>query len=86
MPCPLLRAVLAVAVVLAAALSGCTLGREQQARLAPASVLAPSAQAATGGIPEIVRKVEPSVVTVGHDRGTGSGVIWSSWWTATPSA
>jgi serine protease DegQ len=29
-------------------------------------VLAPSAQAATGGIPEIVRKVEPSVVTVAH--------------------
>jgi serine protease DegQ len=77
MPRPLLRALLALAVVLAAALSGCTLGREPQARSAPAPVLAPSAQAATGGIPEIVRKVEPSVVTVAHDQGTGSGVIWS---------
>ena len=68
---------LAVAALLAAALTGCTLGREPQARSAPAPVLAPSAQAATGDIPEVVRKVEPSVVTIAHDQGTGSGVIWS---------
>jgi serine protease DegQ len=40
-------------------------------------VLAPSAQAATGDIPEVVHKVEPSVVTIAHDQGTGSGVVWS---------
>jgi S1-C subfamily serine protease len=77
MPSPLARALLALAVVLAAALSGCTLGREPQARSAPAPVIAPSAQAATGDIPEVVRKVEPSVVTIAHDPGIGSGVIWS---------
>jgi len=77
MPSPLARALLALTVVLAAALSGCTLGREPQARSAPAPVIAPSAQAATGDIPEVVRKVEPSVVTIAHDQGTGSGVIWS---------
>jgi serine protease DegQ len=68
---------LAVAAMLAAALTGCTLGQEPQARSTPAPVLAPSAQAATGNIPEVVQKVEPSVVTVAHDQGTGSGVIWS---------
>jgi serine protease DegQ len=77
MPRPVPRALLALAVVLAAALSGCTLGREPQARSAPAPQVAPSAQAATGGIPGIVRKAEPSVVTVVHDQGTGSGVVWS---------
>jgi len=70
-------ALLALAALLAAALTGCTLGREPQARSAPAPVLAPSAQAATGDIPEVVRTVEPSVVTIAHDQGTGSGVIWS---------
>ena len=73
----LARAWLALTAVLAATLSGCTLGQEPQARSAPAPVIAPSAQAATGDIPEVVRKVEPSVVTVAHDQGTGSGVIWS---------
>ena len=68
---------LVVAALLAAALTGCTLGREPQARSAPAPVLAPSAQAATGDIPEVVGTVETSVVTVAHDQGTGSGVIWS---------
>jgi serine protease DegQ len=77
MPRPLARALLALAVVLAAALSGCTLGREPQARSAPAPVIAPSAQAATGDLPQVVRKVEPSVVTIAHDQGTGSGVVWS---------
>jgi serine protease DegQ len=66
-----------VAALLAAALTGCTLGREPQARSAPAPVLAPSAQAATGDIPEVVRMIEPSVVTIAHDQGTGSGVVWS---------
>jgi serine protease DegQ len=72
----------AVAAVAAAVLAGCTLTREPQARSAPAPVTAPranaSAQAAAAGdIPGIVRKVEPSVVTISTDQGTGSGVVWS---------
>ena len=58
--------------------------RGSQARSAPAPVTAPapranaSAQAAAAGdIPGIVRKVEPSVVTIQHDQGSGSGVVWS---------
>jgi serine protease DegQ len=71
-----------VAVLLAAALAGCSLGREPQARSAPAPVTAAQvssgAQAATlGNVPEIVRKVEPSVVTIANQQGTGSGVVWS---------
>jgi serine protease DegQ len=73
---------IAVAALLAAALAGCDLGTEPQARSAPAPVTAAqvssSAQAATlGNVPGIVRKVEPSVVTISHDQGTGSGVVWS---------
>ena len=73
----------AVAALLAAVLAGCGLVQEQ-ARSAPAPVTAPaprpnaSAQAAAAGdIPGIVRRVEPSVVTIQHDQGTGSGVVWS---------
>jgi serine protease DegQ len=75
---------IAVAGLLAAGLAGCSLTRQPQARSAPAPVTAaapavnPSAQATTvGDIPGIVRKVEPSVVTIAHDQGTGSGVVWS---------
>jgi serine protease DegQ len=73
---------LAVAAALVAALAGCTLGQQPQARSTPAPVTAArvsaGAQAAAAGdIPGIVRKVEPSVVTIGHDQGTGSGVVWS---------
>ena len=72
----------AVAALLAVLLAGCSLTREPQARSAPAPVTAPranaSAQAAAAGdIPGIVRKVEPSVVTISTDQGTGSGVVWS---------
>jgi serine protease DegQ len=73
---------LVLAVALAAGLAGCTLGQQPQARSTPAPVTAArvgaGAQAATAGdIPGIVRKVEPSVVTISHDQGTGSGVVWS---------
>ena len=73
---------IAAAALLAAVLAGCSLTREPQARSAPAPVTAPplsaSAQAAAAGdIPGIVRKVEPSVVTISHDQGSGSGVVWS---------
>jgi serine protease DegQ len=73
----------AVAVLLAAGLAGCSLTQQPQARSAPAPVTAapaagPSAQATTvGDIPGIVRKIEPSVVTIAHDQGSGSGVVWS---------
>ncbi|HEU4898109.1 MAG TPA: trypsin-like peptidase domain-containing protein, partial [Actinomycetota bacterium] len=78
------------AVLVVLALAGCGLVREPQARSAPAPVIAPAAQAnasvqtsasvqaaAAGDIPALVRKVEPSVVTISQDQGTGSGVIWS---------
>jgi len=73
---------IAVAALLAAVLAGCSLTREPQARSAPAPVTAARASAgaqaaAAGDIPRIVRKVEPSVVTISHDQGTGSGVVWS---------
>jgi serine protease DegQ len=73
---------LALAATLVAALAGCTLGQQPQARSTPAPVtaarLSAGAQAATvGDIPGIVGKVEPSVVTISHDQGTGSGVVWS---------
>jgi serine protease DegQ len=73
---------IAAAVLLAAALAGCSFGPESEARSAPAPVTAAqassSAQAATlGNVPEIVRKVEPSVVTIATGQGAGSGVVWS---------
>jgi serine protease DegQ len=72
----------AVVALLAAVLAGCSLTREPQARSAPAPVTAAPAGAGAqappaGNIPGIVRKVEPSVVTISHDQGTGSGVVWS---------
>jgi serine protease DegQ len=82
-PLPAPALAVAVVAVAAAALGGCSLAREQ-ARSTPAPVTAAavqagsSAQATTiGDIPGIVRKVEPSVVTIAHDQGTGSGVVWS---------
>jgi len=79
-PRPAVR--LAAAALLAAVLAGCSLTREPQARSAPAPVTAALASAgakaaAAGDIPAVVRKVEPSVVTISHDQGTGSGVVWS---------
>jgi serine protease DegQ len=74
-----------VAAVLAAALAGCGLAREPEARSAPAPLTAAaapqanaSAQAvAAGDIPAVVRKVEPSVVTIFVGNGLGSGVVWA---------
>ena len=73
-----------VAAMLAAALAGCSLAREPVARSAPAPVTAAPAQAnasaqavAAGNIPAIVRKVEPSVVTIFVGSGLGSGVVWA---------
>ena len=74
---------LLLAAALAAALAGCSLTRAPQARSTPAPVTAVRAStgaqaAATTDIPGIVRRVEPSVVTISHDQGTGSGVVWSN--------
>jgi serine protease DegQ len=79
---PRAAARIAVAALLATALAGCSLGQERQARSAPAPVTAAQVSsgaqaAAAGNIPGIVRRVEPSVVTIAHDQGTGSGVVWS---------
>jgi S1-C subfamily serine protease len=79
------RAARVAVAALAVALAGCTAAREPQARSAPAPVTAgvpagatASAQAtAAGDIPAIVRKVEPSVVTVFVGQGLGSGVVWA---------
>jgi serine protease DegQ len=73
---------LALAAALAAALAGCTFGQEP-ARSAPAPVTAArvssGAQASgAGDIPGIVRKVEPSVVTIFTGGGLGSGVVWAA--------
>ena len=72
------------AVLLVVALAGCSLAREPQARSAPAPVTAAAPQAnasaqaaAAGDIPALVGKVEPAVVTISHDQGSGSGVVWS---------
>src|SRR5512132_496282 len=73
------------AALLAAALAGCSLGQEPQARSAPVPVTAAATQAnasvqaaAAGDIPGIVRKVEPSVVTIFTGGGLGSGVVWAA--------
>lgn len=73
---------LALAAVLAAALTGCTFGQEQ-ARSAPVPVTAAQVSsgapaAGAGDIPGIVRKVEPSVVTIFTGSGLGSGVVWAA--------
>jgi serine protease DegQ len=75
---------IAVAVLLTAVLAGCSLAREPEARSAPAPVTAAAPQAntsakatAAGDIPGIVRKVEPSVVTIFVGNGLGSGVVWA---------
>jgi serine protease DegQ len=77
-------AMVAGALLVALIVAGCGLTREPPARSAPAPVTAAAPQAnasaqaaAAGDIPAVVRKVEPSVVTISHDQGTGSGVVWS---------
>jgi serine protease DegQ len=73
----------AVAIALAAATAACTGrsdgGSSATPRLAPAPVSAGAAggQAAANPIPDIVRRVQPSVVTIFTGQGLGSGVIWS---------
>jgi serine protease DegQ len=85
-PCtgsPRRLATAALAVTLLAVVTGCTSGEPKPAGAAP------PAQLATGGgggaqqsgafdrIPEVVRRVQPSVVTIITGEGLGSGVVWS---------
>jgi serine protease DegQ len=73
----------AVAIALVVATAACTGrsdgGASAQPQLAPAPVSAGAAggQAAANPIPDIVRRVQPSVVTIFTSQGLGSGVIWS---------
>jgi serine protease DegQ len=75
------------ACLLAVALTGCTDGATDRATGAAGAT--GSTQAAAGGgltpaaaatqlVPGLVRRVEPSVVSIQHPRGEGSGVVWSA--------
>jgi serine protease DegQ len=71
---PVLSAALALSV-----LSGCTGKVAEQSRnqtQTGTGTAAAPAVATTGGIPSIVRKVEPSIVTVYVDQGLGSGIVY----------
>ncbi len=73
-------AVLASTVVLA----GCTSRAEGQTKVATtskppvSSTVAAQPQAAFSRIPDVVRRVQPSVVTVFAGRGLGSGVVYGA--------
>jgi serine protease DegQ len=69
-----------VLMVLAVLLVGCTDqgGTAQPASTAPSPAPADQAGAAAGLIPDLVRRVEPSVVTIFTKGGLGSGVVWSA--------
>ncbi|WP_212990809.1 S1C family serine protease [Actinoplanes auranticolor] len=62
--------VIASFLALSLALSGCT-GKEE-----PAAAPASSADASAAALPEVVARVEPSVVTVLVGKGLGSGVVF----------
>jgi S1-C subfamily serine protease len=88
-----MRARLAALVLTALALAGCSGGDgdEESAATAPATTVtrtvtigggatgasSPSEGDVFARIPEVVREVEPSVVSVTTDAGEGSGVVWS---------
>jgi len=69
-------------LALLGALAGCTgstTGQQRQDAAASAQADPPPEQAAASGqIPDIVQRVEPSVVTVRVGDGEGSGVVWSA--------
>lgn len=78
------RSVVAVAA-LALVLAGCSSGgHDKSSKAAAASSTSTTASgggaqvpAAQPGIPAIVRKLSPSVVTILTDKGLGSGVVWN---------
>jgi serine protease DegQ len=73
----------AVAVALVAGVAGCTGDRVRPISDAPPPQTAASGGgggqggAVSGNIPDIVRRVQPSVVTIITSQGLGSGVVWS---------
>jgi S1-C subfamily serine protease len=80
------RSLVVLVVVLAAGLllAGCrgghaaSHGAAQTSKAATTSAATRPAAAGSLPIPDIVRKVEPSVVTILTSRGLGSGVVWSA--------
>jgi serine protease DegQ len=69
---PALPAVLALAL-----LGGCTSGSsDQSASQTPKGVTVSAASATTADIPSIVRRVEPSIVTIYVGQGLGSGIVY----------
>jgi serine protease DegQ len=76
----LLGARLALAAVVIVGLPACKSGEPAQVTRPPAADAAPPTHSAGvfGAIPEIVRRVEPSVVAVLTDAGEGSGVVWDT--------
>src|SRR5437763_7902758 len=64
-------------VSIAVVLGGCGGGSSKHSSTAPATTAA-EAPALAGGIPQIVDRVEPQVVTVLTHGGLGSGVIYRS--------
>jgi S1-C subfamily serine protease len=79
------RGVLAVAAVLALVLAACSSGGSgKSAKRASGSSTSTSSSnsaqvpAAQPGIPAIVQKLSPSVVTIITDQGLGSGVVWNA--------
>jgi serine protease DegQ len=69
-----------VVVVLLVALGACSTDEDQPRTAADTTLAIPgsSTQSVTSPIPDIVAKVQPSVVAIVTDVGQGSGVVWDS--------
>jgi serine protease DegQ len=67
-----------VLVAAAIGLSGCGGGSNKQAATTPTATSPAEASLLAGGIPQIVNRVEPQVVTVLTPGGVGSGVVYRS--------
>ncbi len=74
------RAPVIITAGLAVLLGACTSGATKSPVSSPTTATGAASQPSTGfsAIPEIVRQVEPSVVTILTDKGLGSGIIWSA--------
>jgi serine protease DegQ len=69
---------LAVAVTFLAACSGSTNSGSTSTPAAPTGSATPPVAAAGADLPALVRRLEPSVVTVLTDRGLGSGIVYKA--------
>ena len=73
------KGLLAVLLALAAVLAGCTDGSDSPQAESPTGGAAPAAQGGVfAQIPDLVDRVEPSVVAILTDGGQGSGVVWDA--------